>query len=52
MAFAIFWSRMVFPALGGDVISARWPFPNGHSRSMMRVSMQRSFVSRLIFSCG
>ena len=32
MALAIFWSRMVFPALGGEVMSARCPFPNGHKQ--------------------
>ena len=52
IAFAIFCSRIVLPALGGEVISARWPFPIGHSRSMIRVSMQRSLVSRSSFSCG
>ena len=38
IALAIFWSSIVLPALGGEVISARWPFPIGASRSMMRVS--------------
>jgi len=52
MALAIFCSRMVLPALGGEVMSARWPFPKGQRRSMIRVSMQRSLVSRLSLSCG
>ena len=50
--FASFCRRTVLPAFGGDVMSARWPFPMGESRSMMRVSRQRSFVSRLSFSIG
>ena len=36
----------------GATISPRWPFPIGATRSMMRVSMARAFVSRLSFSCG
>ena len=40
------------PALGGEVISARWPFPIGAIRSMMRVVRPPAFVSRLSFSCG
>ena len=40
------------PALGGDVISARWPFPSGAIRSMMRVVRPPDGASSLNFSCG
>jgi len=35
--FAIFWRMTVFPARGGEVISARCPLPIGAMRSMIRV---------------
>ena len=52
IAFASFASSTVLPALGGEVMSARWPFPIGETRSMMRVSRQRSRVSRFSLSTG
>jgi hypothetical protein len=43
---------IVLPALGGDVISARWPFPRGAMRSMMRVVGPPDGASSLNFSSG
>src|SRR6266545_4152256 len=39
MALAICFISVVLPALGGETISPRWPFPMGHIRSMMLVDL-------------
>ena len=36
IAWAMCWSITVLPALGGETISPRWPFPIGATMSMMR----------------
>src|SRR3989337_2310985 len=35
----MFCRMIVLPARGGDVMSARWPFPIGAMRSMIRVEV-------------
>ncbi len=52
MALAMSFRIIVLPALGGDVISARCPFPMGAMRSMMRVVSPPDLASRLNFSSG
>ncbi len=54
MEWAMCFITVVLPALGGDTMSPRWPFPIGDSRSTMRVVMF-SFspgISRLRRSSG
>ncbi len=52
IAFAMAWSTIVLPALGGLTINARWPLPSGITRSMTRVVSSCGSVSRRSRSCG
>ncbi len=47
MELAIFWSKMVLPALGGETISPRCPIPIGATKSMTLVERSGPFNSRL-----
>ena len=46
IAWAIVFMTVVLPALGGDTISPRWPFPIGAIRSMIRHVMSPGCVRR------
>ena len=50
--FAIFWSRIVLPARGGETMRPRWPFPMGVNRSMTRALTLSRTVSSFSRSCG
>src|SRR6266513_1179986 len=44
---AIFWSRIVLPARGGDTIRPRWPLPMGVTRSTTRMLISSADDSRM-----
>ena len=52
MALAICFISVVLPALGGETISPRCPFPMGHIRSMIRVEISVGLCSRRSRSSG
>ena len=54
MALAMLLSNRVFPALGGDTMSMRWPLPMGENMSTIRqlTSLMCPLPSRLNFSSG
>ena len=52
MDLATSFNRVVLPALGGDTIIPRCPFPTGLTRSMTRMATLQPAVSRRIRSLG
>ena len=50
--FAICFSNVVFPALGGDTIKPLCPLPTGDIMSIKRVDNSLGVVSRIIMSSG
>ena len=51
---AIFWSKTVLPARGGDTIRPRWPLPIGVTISTTRMLTSSAEVSRISrrFGCS
>ena len=52
IALAIACSTSVLPALGGETMRPRWPFPIGATRSMIRVLSTLGSVSSRSRFCG
>jgi len=50
--FAIFWSRMVLPAFGGETISPLCPLPMGQIRSIILMEISEEVVFELDLFAG